>query len=483
MHATYIIRSLGSLLSVFSLSMLPPILVSIWYKDDAANVFFLSFLCVFSLGFLLWLPTHKKQYEPHTKEGFLIVVLFWLTLCLVGALPFVLIARPDLSLVDALFESFSGLTATGATVLTGLDTLPRSLLYYRQQLQFLGGMGVILLAIAILPTLGIGGMQLFRAEITGPTKDNKLTPRLAQSAKAIWMIYVGLTLFCAISYWAAGMELFDAIGYSFGTVSTGGYATHDLSIAYFDSPLIQLVAVCFMFLGGINFSLHFITVHHATLQHYLKDAEFRIFGLVIIVATLLITITLHQQHTFNDLSTTFISSLFHVVSLCTTTGFSAADYQEWPLFVPILLLLLGIVGGCAGSTSGGIKMVRLLLLHKQGAREINRLIHPNAHYIIKFGRTPLSDRIINAIWGFLATYCALFGLFLILLQATGLDFTTAYSATAAALSNIGPGLGKVSDNYHAINDAAKVLLSFAMLIGRLELFTVLVLFTPVYWRT
>ena len=333
-----------------------------------------------------------------------------------------------------------------------------------------------------MPALGVGGMQLFRAEITGPTRDAKLTPKLAQSAKAIWMIYVGLTIFCAIAYWAAGMELFDAIGYSFGTVSTGGFTTHDQSIAYFDSPIIQLIAVPFMLLGAVNFSLHFIAIHHATLRHYWKDVEFKVFITIILIMTILVTITLNQQHIFNKLSVNFVHSLFHVVSLGTTTGFSAYDYQQWPLFVPILLLLLGIVGGCSGSTSGGIKMVRCLLLAKQGIREINRLIHPNAHYVIKFGKTPLSDKIINAIWGYLATYFALFGIFLILILATGLDFLSAYSATAAALSNIGPGLGKVANNYQAINDSAKIILSFAMLVGRLELFTILVLLSPVYWR-
>lgn len=483
MHWIYIIRSLGLLFATFSVTLCPPIGVAIWYEEPISYVFIITALITLTLGLILWFPTRNIKQDPGIKDGFLIVVLFWATFCMVGAVPYMLSANPDISWIDAIFESVSGLTATGATILTQLDALPRTLLYYRQQTQFLGGMGVILLAIAILPALGVGGMQLFKAEFTGPTKDNKLTPRIAQSAKAIWMIYVGLTVFCAIAYWAAGMELFDAIGYSFGTVSTGGYATHDQSIGYFQSPAIQYIAMFFMFLGGANFSLHFITAHYATLRHYIQDVEFRTYSMIILVGTALVALTLQHHNQFQNAFISFTESAFHVVSLCTTTGLSSSSHHGWPLFIPMLLLLVGVVGGCAGSTSGGIKIVRILLLNKQGYREIKRLIHPNACFVIKFGRMPLSERVINAIWGYLAVYMAMFGLFLILLLATGLDIITAYSATAATLSNIGPGLGDVASNYQSINDTAKVLLSVAMFIGRLELFTVLVLLTPSYWQS
>lgn len=477
------IKSLGLLLMCSSTTMLPPILVGHWYKEDNHLVFIISAGIIFFTGLLLWTPFRRSKSTGHSKEGFLIVVLFWVVLCFVGAIPFFLSYQPSISFVDSVYESVSGLTATGATVLTGLDYLPRSILYYRQQLQLLGGMGIILLAIAVLPALGIGGMQLFKAEMTGPGKDNKLTPRIAQSAKAIWMIYFGTAVFCAVAYWAAGMELFDAIGYSFGTVSTGGFATHDLSVAYFNNPNMQLIAVVFMLIGSISFSLHFISLTSGNFKVYWHDQEFKAFMLILTIATILVAFVLGYHQVYENPKTIIIESLFQVVSLATTTGFSSAIYAHWPIFIPALLLLLGLVGGCSGSTSGGIKIIRLLLLHKQGIREIKRLIHPNAHYVIKLGHTALSDRVINAIWGYFATYVAMFGLFLLLFLTTGLDFLTAWSATTASLSNIGPGLGEVATSYQSMNDSAKIMMSFAMLIGRLEFFTILVLLTPTYWRS
>lgn len=483
MQVTYIFKSLGLFLAIFSTTMLPPVLVALIYAERTIGVFFMAALVLFALGMLMWIPVRNKTHEPRVKESFFIVCLFWVALCLAGALPFLLITSPQISLADAVFESVSGITATGATVLTGLDFVPKSILYYRQQLQFLGGMGIILLAVAVLPALGIGGMQLFKAEYSGPAKENKLTPRLAQSAKSIWLIYFGLTFFCAISYWAAGMDLFDAVSFSFSTVSTGGYAPHDASLGFFNSNKIQLIAVFFMLLGGANFSLHVIFVSSATIRHYLKDAEFKLYTGLLLMATVLVTVTLYHHNVYANLEDTLVSSLFHVTSLFTTTGFSSGTYTQWPLFLPTLLLLGGTIGGCAGSTSGGIKIMRLLLLVKQGIREISLLVHPNAKFVIKFGHTPLSNRIVSAVWGYLATYFALFGLFFILLLATGLDFVTAYSSTAASLSNIGPGLGGVASNYQDINVTAKWIISAAMLIGRLELFTVLVLLSPAFWRS
>lgn len=484
MHSRYILKSLGILLSIFSLTMLPPMIVAIWYKEvGTLPVFMLSGLFILTIGLSLWFPVRNTLEQPQNKDGFLIVFVFWLTLCLVSSVPFMLSPEPHISWVDAIFEAISGITATGATILTGLEELPRSILYYRQQLQFLGGMGVILLAIAILPTLGVGGMQLFSAEMTGPSKNAKLTPKIAQTAKALWMIYVGLTVFCAISYWAAGMDLFDAIGISFGTVSTGGYCTHDQSFGFFQNQMIQIIAIVFMLLGATSFTLHYIATNYATIRHYFKNLELKFYLAIILVASLLCGYVLWKAGEFSSIKTTFLESLFHIVSFSTTTGFSSSSYSSWPLFIPILLILLGLVGGCAGSTSGGIKMIRVLLLYKQGVRETDRLIHPSAHFTIKFGQTPLSDRIINAIWGFIATYMALFGIILLLLLATGLDFITSYSATTACLSNVGAALGDVSKNYQELSNFAKMLLSFAMVTGRLELFTVLVLFSPTYWKS
>lgn len=483
MHSRYILKSLGILLSIFSLTMIPPMIVSIWYKEGTLPVFMLSGLFILTVGLSLWFPVRNNFEQPQNKDGFLIVFIFWLTLCLVSAVPLMLSPEPHISWADAIFEAISGITATGATVLTGLEELPRSILYYRQQLQFLGGMGVILLAIAILPTLGVGGMQLFSAEMTGPSKNAKLTPKIAQTAKALWMIYVGLTVFCAISYWACGMDLFDAVGISFGTVSTGGYCTHDQSFGYFQNQMIQIVAIIFMLLSATSFTLHYIATNYATIRHYFKNFELKYYCIIIFIASLLCAYVLWSHSEFSSIKTTLIESLFHVVSFSTTTGFASSSYNYWPLFIPILLILLGLVGGCAGSTSGGVKMIRVLLLCKQGIRETNRLIHPNAHFTIKFGQTILTDRIINAIWGFIATYFALFGIILLLLLATGLDFITSFSATASCLSNVGAALGDASKNYQEFSDFAKMLLGFAMVTGRLELFTVLVLFSPTYWKS
>lgn len=483
MRILYIIKSLSLLLIMFSISMLPPMLVGIFFKEiDSVLIFILSTIAILGPGIILFILTRKAKYEPHIKDGFLIVVLFWLTASLLTSTPFILSLKPNINWTDSFFEAVSGLTATGATTLINIDHLPRALLYYRQQLQFLGGMGVILLAVAVLPALGIGGMQMFQAEFSGPNKDQKLTPRIKQSAKSFWGIYIGLTFLCASFYWSLGMDLFDAISYSFSTVSTGGFATHDESIGFFKNNSILAVSIVFMLLGSINFARHFTCLHNASIQQYWKDLEIKVFIGIIIISTFLIASVLLNEHVFFNLGDIFLNSLFHVVSLATTTGFSAKEYYSWPLFIPILLLLLGIVGGCAGSTSGGIKMIRLLLLTKQGIREIHRLIHPKAHYVIKIGKLPLSNVVIDAIWGFLAIYFAMFALFLIALLATGLDFITAYSSTAAALSNIGPALGDAAANYHQINPCAKVLLSFAMIIGRLEFFTVLVLFSQTYWR-
>lgn len=484
MQSPYIIRSLGILLSAFSISMLPPILVANWYQENTSAAFLFAALLILFPGLLMWLPLKNKQYEPTIKDSFLIVVIFWVTLCLIGALPFLLTTTPHISAVDAIFETVSGLTATGATTLVGLDLMPRSVLYYRQQLQFLGGMGVILLAIAVLPALGVGGMQLFRAEISGPAKESyKLTPRIAQTAKSIWMIYVGINVFCALAYWAAGMELFDAIACSFGTVSTGGYAPHDNNIGYFQSQLIQVIAIIFMILGGTNFTLHFLASTNTSIKCYLNDSEFKLYISLIILASLGAGLFLYYNQIFPDLTTALLSATFHVVSLLTTTGFFATEYQYWPVFILIGVLLLSLIGGCSGSTSGGIKMLRFWLLLKQGVREINRLIHPSAYYVIKIGHVPVSERVINAVWGFLAVYIAIFALFLILLLMTGVDFMTAYSSTAFTLTNTGSGLGQVAENYKYINEPAKIILCCSMLIGRLELFTVLVLFSPVYWRS
>ncbi len=482
MQFTVIQRILGLLLMLFSTTMLPPLLVSLLYSDSAHLPFLLAFALTMGTGLLFWLPVMRVRRELRMRDGFMVVVLFWSVLSLFGSLPFILAEGMTMSVTDAVFESFSGLTTTGATVITGLDNLPESILYYRQQLQWLGGMGIIVLAVAILPMLGIGGMQLYRAETPGPMKDNKLTPRITETAKALWYIYMGLTAACAVGYWAAGMSFFDAVGHSFSTVAIGGFSTHDASMGYFqEQPLIEVVAIIFMFLSGINFALHFLGWRSISAEPYLADSEFRTYAGLLSGVAVITSLFLYYSHEFEG-GDALLHGVFQAVSIGTTTGFTTSNYAEWPGFLPVLLLFASFIGGCAGSTGGGMKVIRFLLLLKQGMREVLRLIHPNAVIPIKVGGKPLANRVIDSVWGFFATYVAIFSVLLLLLMFTGLDQVTAFSAVAACMNNLGPGLGDVALNYADLSDPAKWLLCFAMLLGRLEIFTLLVLLTPAFWR-
>jgi trk system potassium uptake protein TrkH len=483
MQLTAIQRILGLLLMLFSTTMLPPLLVSTLYADGFHLSFLLGFALTFVTGVLLWVPVHHVRKELRLRDGFVVVVLFWTVLGLFGALPFAVGAEPNLSITDAVFESISGLTTTGATVITGLDELQPSLLFYRQQLQWLGGMGIIVLAVAILPILGIGGMQLYRAETPGPMKDNKLTPRITETAKALWYIYLGLTVSCTIAYWLAGMTLFDAIGHAFSTVAIGGFSTHDASMGYFQHmPLIEMVAIIFMLLSGVNFALHFLSWRSMNIKPYLHDSEFRTYVTVLALIAVVTVFYLYLNDTFDDFNRTMLHGVFQVVSIGTTTGFTTSNYALWPGFLPVLLLFTSFIGGCAGSTGGGMKVIRFLLLLKQGLREISRLVHPNAVIPIKVGGKPLPERVIDSVWGFFATYVAIFIVILLLLMLAGVDQITAFSAVAATMNNLGPGLGDVALNYSSLPDFTKWVLCFAMLLGRLEIFTLLVLLTPAFWR-
>ena len=409
--------------------------------------------------------------------------MFWTVLGVFGALPFLLSGQPSISITDSIFESMSGLTTTGATVISGLDNLPRSILYYRQQLQWLGGMGIIVLAVAVLPMLGIGGMQLYRAETPGPMKDNKLTPRITETAKALWYIYLALTVSCGVAYWLAGMEPFDALAHAFSTVAIGGFSTHDLSMGFYnDQPLVEVVAIVFMFLSGVNFALHFLAWRSRGPKSYFADTEFRVYAVILLLASVLTSIYLYWTSTFETLSESVLRGVFQAVSIGTTTGYTVSEYHTWPGILPIMLLMMSFIGGCAGSTGGGMKVIRVVMLIKQGAREILRLVHPSAQIPVKVGNKALSDRVIEAVWGFFSLYVVCFCLMSLILVATGLDFVTAFSAVAACMNNLGPGLGDVGSNYTSINDVGKWVLCFAMLLGRLEIFTLLVLLTPAFWR-
>ncbi len=466
----------------YSATMLPPILVAWWYHENTILYFLFSTLSTLLLGIALWFPFRTQQREIQAREAFLIVTLLWIALSLTGAFPFTFSENPHIPFIDAIFETISGLTTTGATVLAGLEHIPRSILYYRQQLHFIGGGGIIVLSIAILPMLGIGGMQLFRAEIASPFKEDKLTPRITQTAKTLWFIYLGLVIICALCYWGAGMNLFDAIGYSFSTISTGGFGNQDENFQFFNSPLLESIAIIFMLLGAMNFSLHFSAIRRKSLRHYWLDPECKMFLIFWFSVALLVGGTLLYYHVYSSTETTLTKTFFQVTTFFTTTGFSSTDYSNWPTFVPMLLMFVCLVGGCAGSTAGGIKIIRLLIMRKQGTREIRRLIHPNGHYVIKLGNSRLQDRTLDSILGFFCIFVAIFIFLLLLLMGLGLDVLTAFSSLSAAISNTGIGLWNTPDSFKSFSDPIKIVISIAMLAGRLELFTLLVLLTPIYWK-
>lgn len=474
-------KILGALLALFSTTMLPPLAISFMYGDGMHTAFMLAIGIVLSIGLALYLPVRENRDELRLRDGFIVVVLFWTALGTSGAVPLYLVSDPHLSAASAIFESISGLTTTGATVITGIDRLPASILFYRQLLQWLGGMGIIVLAVAIVPMLGIGGMQLYRAETPGPVKDSKLTPRITETAKALWMIYLSLTVTCTLAYFACGMSAFDAVGHAFATVSIGGFSTHDASLGYFDSAAVEMVAVVFMVIAGANFSLHFAVWRTQSPSIYFEDAECRTYLWILAAISLLCAVTLVLSGTLGPLESVR-SGIFHAVSIGTTTGFATEPFATWPSFLPVLLLFSAFVGGCAGSTGGGLKVIRVALLFKQGAREIKRLIHPSAVITIQMGGRAVPTRVIDAVWGFFATYVVVFGVLMLAVMATGLDQVTAFSAVAASLNNLGPGLGDVAPHYGDISDPAKLILCLAMLLGRLEIFTLLVLLSPAFWR-
>jgi trk system potassium uptake protein TrkH len=480
MHLTVILRITGTLLTLFSFSFLLPAAVALFFAERTLTTFLSAFAITLISGLVLWLPLRGKR-ELRGGDGFLVTALFYLGLGMFGAIPFWLGDALQLSFTDAVFESISGLTTTGATTIVGLDQLPKSLLIYRQMLQWMGGMGIIVLAVAIYPMLGIGGMQLYRTESAGPMKDNKLTPRITETAKALWYLYIGLTAACALAYWYAGMSGFDAIAHSFSTVSIGGFSTHDSSMGYFDSGAVEAVAIIFMTLSGINFALHFLVWRRRNPLHYFQDVEVRVYLFVLALVSIIVCAILwwHPGSTDDALR----DGIFQAVSITTTTGFTTSNFAAWPSVAPILLLFAAFAGGCAGSTAGGIKMIRVLMIYLQGMREVKRLIHPNGVFSIKLGRESVPDRRVDAVWSFFSVYVFFFLLSVCTLMImSDMDFITAFSAVGACLNNLGPGLGDVAVNYNSITADVKWVLMFNMVLGRLEIFTLLVLLTPAYWR-
>ena len=478
-----ILRIIGMLLVISSLIMVPPIFIGMYYQDGDVKPFIHGFTFLFFVGTLMVAFFKSQGLELKIRSGFIVVGLSWIIIGLCGAIPLYNSEIMNLTLVDAVFESMSALTTTGATVLTNLDELPHSILFYRQLMQWLGGMGIIVLAIAILPVLRIGGMQMFKAETPGPMKDQKLTPRITETAKTLWYLYLGMTVACALSYYMAGMNLFDAVGHAFSTLATGGMSTHDDSIGYYNNSLIELICIVFMILAGINFASHFIAWRSASMKIYLNDTEIKVYFSVIIGSFLISSIILVLAGTYPSLYEAIRASGFQVVAMVTNTGYATENISTLPGMLPLFLMLLGTVGACAGSTSGGIKLIRVILLYKLSIRELYRLIHPHGKFIIKVDDKTVNYRVLDSVSAFILQFIFLLIVFTLILMTIGEDITTATSTSLSALANLGPALGDAGTNYSSLNDGSKWVLSLIMVFGRLEIFTLFILFIPAYWES
>lgn len=477
-----VLNVLGRLLLVFSALYLMPIACALIYDDGTLRVFLGSMLVSVFVGGGLTLATLRFQRELKPRDGFILVTLSWILISAITTVP--LILKGQLSFTDAFFETMSALTTTGATVMTGLDTLAPSLNLWRHALNWLGGMGIIVLAVAILPMLGVGGMQLFRAEVPGPVKDAKLTARIGDTAAVLWVIYAVLTVACAVGLWLVGMSWFDAICHAFAALSLGGFSTRDASVGAFDSPAIEVVLSVFMLLAALNFATHFTVWRERALLPYWRDAEARgVIGLILL-STLVCALYLWSTQTYTSFWTALRHVSFNLVSIATDCGFVSTDYAQWPIFVPFWMLFLSSVTASSGSTGGGIKMIRTLILVRQSSREITRLLHPALAAPVIVGGMPVPNSVVVAILGFIFVYFMSIVSMTFLLIFTGLDFISAFTAVIACINNAGPGLGEVgpATNYGSLSDYQTWILSFTMLLGRLEVFSLLILFTPQFWR-
>ena len=475
-------RVLGIGLIAFSLLQLTPILVSITYNEENLSAFGYSFLITLTFGSFLYLVNFEKKYEGiRVKEGFLLTVLLWFFFTIFASLPFILGSKSELSLVSAYFEATSGLTTTGATIYSDLSSEYYSILFYRGLLQWVGGLGIIVLAIALMPLLGVGGMQLYRGETQGPINQSKLRPKIAETAMVLVYIYLILTVLCFFSYFIAGMDYFDAVVHSFTTIAIGGFSNYNESFAYFDNSAINLLAIIFMFISGISFSLHYLSFSNFKLFNYVKDPEFGFYWKMLALTSFIFIVTTWLYS--SELSSSkIILSLFTVTSFATTTGFTVLDHTSFPTYLPQLLILVGMIGACAGSTAGGFKAIRGLVLLNHAKRELKKLIHPNLVLPLKIGRKKINAEVADSVWGFLTVYLLTFLIGSFLLLGQGIDTETAFSAIAACLNNLGPGLGEVAYNYAGMDAFSKVLLAFVMILGRLEIYTLLVLFTAFFWK-
>ena len=474
MNLKSIVNLFSILVLFFSLSYIFPIIISLIFDDGATELFIYALLGVVLIGLVGLLATRKVDNELSQKDGFVIIVLFWVVLCFAGSIPFYL---SGMNAIDSIFESMSGITTTGATVISNLDTLPESLLFYRQLLQWMGGMGLIVLAIAVMPLLGIGGGQIYKTEIPGAMGEQKLTPRIKETAQVLWLIYLGLTVLCAILYYLGGMGSFDAVSHAMSTVAIGGFSTHNDSIGHFNSIAIETICIVFMLLSAFSFTLHYFAVFKKKPLKYFYDPEIRFFmsilAIIFIICAMISNISNYGPN-LRELA-------FHSVSMLTTTGFSISNSSEWPFSISFILLIGAFIGACAGSVGGGVKSWRVLIMINHAHKNIMKIIHPNSVISLKIGTKNVNDEVATSVWGFFSIYIISFIILLLFVLITGVDFESAFSAVGACLNNLGPGLGIVSENYANINSASKGILAFAMLLGRLEIFTLLVILTPMFW--
>ena len=475
MNQEKILNFFGLLLIMFGVSFAIPLLVAVFYEESLVAVFGSGMSLLIALGFLFWFLTKDNKQELSLSDGFVITVLFWIVLSVSGSIPFILFG---FSVVDSFFESMSGITTTGATVFAGLDELPKSLLIYRQLLQWLGGMGLIVLAIAVMPLLGIGGGQLFKTQTPGPMSEQRLTPRITSTARALWSIYLVLTVLCVLAYRFAGMDYFDAVSHAFSTVSIGGFSTHDLSIGYYDILSIEVVCIVFMLLSAMSFAVHYSAIYRKQVLKYFYDPELRFFISALIVILSLVCLSLIS----NNIEDPIRNGIFQTVSILTTTGFLTEEYSSWPTYVSFMLLVGAFIGACSGSVGGGIKSWRILIMLKHAYKQIFKIIHPDSINTIKLGKKVVDSNVSEAVWGFFSIYIISFMVLFLLVLATGLDFISAFSAVGACLNNLGPGLGEIASNYASVPSATKLILCFAMILGRLEIFTFLVVLMPAFWR-
>ena len=475
MNFKAIINLFSILVLLFSLSYVFPIAVSLVFNDNSLHLFLPAFIFVGVLGLIGFFFTKGVQRDLAAKDGFVIIVMFWLVLSMAGSIPFYL---SGMSPIDSFFESMSGITTTGATVISNIESLPESLKFYRQLLQWMGGMGLIVLAIAVMPLLGIGGGQLFKTDIPGAMGEQRLTPRIQETAKALWSIYLGLTVLCVIFYTLAGMSIFDAVSHSMSTVSIGGFSTYNNSIGHFNNLTIEIICMVFMLLSAMSFALHYFSIYKSKSLKYFYDPELRFFVSILFIIFIL-AVSVNALSVQSDLSIRELA--FHTISTVTTTGFGISDTSSWSFSISFLLLIGAFIGACSGSVGGGVKSWRVMIMLNHAYSNIIKMIHPNSVLTLKVGSKSVDDNVATSVWGFFSIYVISFVVLLLAVLISGLDLETAFSSVGACLNNLGPGLGMVSDNYSEINAFAKGILAFSMLLGRLEIFTLLIILTPMFW--